>query len=212
MIAFLLSLTALIAYGMGSLRTDIIVSNFFLHKNLMNYTRDNIGITRFERDFGWKGFAAILITEVLKTLIPVILGGILLGIKDQGDIGRAFALFCVMLGTRFPIMYGFVGERSLIVMAVGILCMNAGMGILVIALFAAVYRITRYISLASLVSTAFMYMLTLILLDGAWVHRLMLLCAVIVLIEYRKNIVRLIKKTEPKFIYRRDLSYMFDEK
>ena len=211
MIAFLLSLTALIAYGMGSLRTDIIVSNL-LHKNLLSYTRDNLGITRFERDFGRKGFALILITEILKTLIPVLLGGLLLSIKDQGDIGRAFALFCVMLGTRFPIMYGFVGERSLIVMGVGLLCIKFGIGVLIIALFAGVYRITRYVSLASLIATAFMCMLTFILLDGVWVHRLLLLCAVIVLIEYRKSIVRLIKKTEPKFIYRRDLSYMFDEK
>ena len=211
MIAVLLSITALIAYTMGSLRTDIIASRFFLHKNLQAYSRDNLGITRFLNDFGRMGVVIVVLTEALKTVIPVLLGGLLLSIRGQGDMGRAFALFCVMMGTTFPVLYGFKGEHSLIAMCAGLICVNFSVGVLAAAMFIGMYFLTRYISLAALISALFTLMVTIILLEGDWVHRLLLGCIVIVFIEYRKNIVRLIRKKEPKFIYRKDLSYIFDE-
>lgn len=211
MIALLLSVTALIAYTMGSLRTDIIASRFFLHKNLQAYSRDNSGITRFLNDRGRKGVLIVVLTETLKAVIPVALGGLLLSICDQGDIGRAFALFCVMMGTTFPVLYRFKGEHSLIAMGAGLMVVNSSVGFLTIVVFAAVYYFTRYISLAALSASLFTLLTMMILLEGAWVHRLVFACVIIVFIEYRKNILRLIRKQEPKFTYRKDLSYIFDE-
>jgi len=211
MTALLLSITALISYTMGSLRTDIIASRFIFHRNLRAYSRDNIGITRFMNEYGWGGLLIVFAVEALKTAIPVIIGGLLLNIVGQKLMGRMFALFCVMMGTDFPILYQFKGERSLIVMIAGLTFVKPPMGVFTLVALAAVYFFTHYVSLSVLASSVFTLLLSFMLLDGAWVHRLLFACVVIVFIEYRKNIVRLIKKKEPKFTLRKDLSYIFDD-
>ena len=211
MIAFLLSLTAVIAYFMGSLNTSIIASHFIFHCDLLAFSRDNEGITRFYNRFGTKGTVILLAMEAAKTALPVLIGGWLMSTCDQTVLGKAFALFCVMMGTRFPIMLKFRGETSFIAYAVGLLFLNLWLGIITILVMAAVYFFSRYISLAAIAGALFSYFFTFITLDGEWVHRLILLCVVIVLIEYRKNIVLLIKGKEEKFIFKKDISYMFDD-
>ena len=211
MIAFLLSVTAIIAYVMGSINTTILASHFVFHCDLFAYSRDNVGITRFLKRFGKKGAIILIGMEVLKTVIPVIIGGLLLSIRDHADVGRAFALFCVLMGTRFPIMFKFKGEVSFIAFVAGMMTINFGLGFITLAVAAAIYFIGRYVSLAAIGSAVFAYLFSIVAIDTAWVHKLILCCAVVVIIEYRKNIVSLIKGTEPKFIYKKDVSYMFDE-
>lgn len=211
MIAFLLSVTAIIAYFMGSLNTSIIASHFVFHCDLRAYSRDNVGITRFQKRFGTIGILKLLGIEAVKTALPVLIGGWLMSICDQAVLGKAFALFCVMMGNNFPIMYKFKGEASLIAYAVGLLFMNTGAGIITILVGIGVYVLSRYVSLAAVAAALFSYVYTVVSIDGDWVHRLILLCALIVLIEYRENIVRLIKGNEKKFIFKKDISYMFDE-
>lgn len=211
MIAFLLVVTAIIAYMMGSLNTTIIASHFVFHCDLFQYSRDNVGITRFLNRFGKKGAIILVGIEVLKAAIPVIIGGLLLGICKHADVGRAFALFCVMMGTEFPIMFKFKGEQTLVAFAAGLVFLNFGLGIVTIGVMAVIYFIWRYVSLAAIGSSLFAFLFSIIAIDTKWVHKLVLCCAVLVIIEYRKSIVRLIKGTEPKFIYKKDVSYMFDE-
>lgn len=211
MIAVLLSITAIIAYFMGSLNTSIIASHFVFHCDLRAYSRDNVGITRFRNRFGTKGIVILLGMEALKAGIPVLIGGWLMSGHDQTVLGRAFALFCVMMGTRFPIMFKFKGETSLVAYAAGLLFVNFGVGFVTIAVIAGIYFLSRYVSLAVIGGALASYLFAFISLDGKWVHRLILLCVVIIIIEYRQNIGRLIKGTEKKFIFKKDISYMFDD-
>ena len=211
MIAVLLSITAIIAYMMGSLNTTIIASHFVFHCDLFAYSRDNVGITRFENRFGKKGMIILLGMEAVKTMLPVLIGGWLMSIVDQAALGRCFALFCVMMGTNFPIMFEFKGEPSIIAFAAGMLCVKPSTGVAVIIISAAVYFVSRYVSLTAIAGAFVGYMLSLVAIDGQWAHRLILLCFVIVLIEYRNSLIPIIKGTEPKFIYQKDISYMFDD-
>lgn len=211
MTAVLLALTALIAYTMGSLNTTIIASHFVFHCDLFQYSRDNVGITRFLNRFGKKGAFILVGLEALKTAIPVLIGGLLLGIVKHGDVGRAFALFCVLMGTEFPIMFKFKGEQTLVAFAAGMLCLKIGLGIVAILVMAGLYLVFRYVSVAAMGSALASYLFSIISVDTKIVHRILLFCAVLIIIEYRKSIVRLVRGTEPKFIYKKDVSYMFDE-
>ena len=92
MTAFLLCVVALISYSFGSLSTSILTSHIYFHENILNYSRDNVGITRFMKHHGWKGVAVLLIVEALKVIIPVLIGGLLMLIVDHADVGYAFAL------------------------------------------------------------------------------------------------------------------------
>ena len=91
MTAFLLCVTALISYSFGSLSTPILSSHIFFHENILKYSRDNVGITRFLKHHGWKGVAKLLVIEVFKVIIPVSIGGLLMLIVGHADVGFAFA-------------------------------------------------------------------------------------------------------------------------
>ena len=84
-------------------------------------------------------------------------------------------------------------------------------GFATLVVFLAVYFATRYVSLAKLAATLMMCLVTLMMIDTPFVKYLVLLTALVVFIENRHGIVRLIKGKEKKFRYRKDISYMFDE-
>lgn len=211
MTAFLLSVTAVIAYLCGSISSVNLASNLIFHCDIKKeYPLDNLGITRFVKRFGKKGVAQFLGIELAKALIPVILGGILLGIVDHSDIGHTFAMFCMVLGINFPIMYRFKGSSSIIAVAVGSCFIASGVGVATIGVFAIVYFATRYVSLGKLAGTLMMCLTTFMRVDTPWAKYLVLLTALLVFIENRHSIVRLLTGKEKKFRYKKDISYMFD--
>lgn len=211
MTAFLLCVVALISYSFGSLSTPILTSHLFFHENILNYSRDNVGITRFVKHHGWKGVAKLLIFEALKTAIPVGISGLLMLIVGHADVGFAFSLFCVVLGTNFPILYRFRGEPSLLAVAVGSIFVSGELTLAGVFIFAVVYIVSRYVSLSALIAMAFMCLVAAMTMDTVVVRNLVLLIGVLVIIEYRHSIVRLFKGKEKKFRYKKDITYMFDD-
>ena len=211
MIPLLLAVTALIAYSFGSLSTPILSSHIYFHENILNYSRDNVGITRFLKRHGWKGIGVIVLIEALKVIIPVLLGSLLLLIVDQSAVGSAFALFCVVLGTDFPILYRFHGEHSLLAVAIGTFFVSGEVAFAGIIVFVIVYLIGRYISASAILAMTVMCLVSVMSVDDTIVRNIYLLTGLLVLIEYRGSISRLIKHREKKFRYKEDVTYMFDE-
>ena len=211
MTPLLLAVTALIAYSFGSLSTPILSSHIYFHENILNYSRDNAGITRFLKRHGWKGVGVIVLIEALKVIIPVLLGSLLLLIVDRSAVGSAFALFCVVLGTNFPILYRFHGEHSLLAVAIGTFFVSSEVAFAGIIVFVIVYLISRYISLSSLTAMAAMCLVSVMSVDDTIVRNIYLLTGLLVLIEYRGSISRLIKHKEKKFRDKEDVTYMFDD-
>ena len=212
MTAVLLTLTAVIAYFFGCVSSVNVTSNLFFHCNIKkNYPRNNEGITRFRRKFGIKGIVILVGTELLKALIPLLIGGLLMSIKGHADVGYAFAMFCMVLGTVFPVIYGFEGETSFFVVALSSLFIDGGVALAMLLAFAGVYYFTRYISLASLAAALMMCFVSVMTVNTDLVRYLVFFTAIIIVIENRKSIRKLIKGKEEKFSYKEDLSYMFDE-
>lgn len=212
MTAVLLALTALIAYFFGCVSSVNVASNLYFHCDIKkNYPRNNEGITRFLRSFGVKGVVVLFGTEILKTLIPLLIGGLLMSIKGHADVGYAFAMFCIVLGTVFPVIYDFKGETSFFAVAVSVLFIDGGVALAMLIVFGVVYYFTKYVSLASLAAALMMCFVSVMTVNTDLVRYLVFLTAIIVFIENRKNIMMLIKGKEQKFKYKEDLSYMFDE-
>lgn len=212
MIPVLLTVIALISYFCGSVSTVNLTSNLYFHRNILkDYPRDNDGITRFIKDYGIKGAVVLFGTEAVKVAVPVILGGLLMGITDHSDVGRAFAMFCILLGTVFPIMYDFKGETSFVAFCVCILFVSTGTAFIMLIVFLAVYFLTHYVSLSSLAAAAAMCVGSVMMVDSDIVRRIMLFMAILIFVEYRQSIVRLARGKEEKFVYQKDISYMFDD-
>ena len=198
MTPLLLAVTAIIAYSFGSLSTPILSSHIYFHENVL-------------KRHGWKGVGVIALIEAIKVIVPVLLGSLLMLIVDQSKIGSAFALFCVVLGTNFPILYRFHGEHSLLAVAVGTFFVSGEVAFAGIIVFIVVYIFSRYISLSALAAMLVMCLVAIMSVDDTIVRNIYLLTGLLVFVEYRRSIPRLIKGKEKKFRYKEDVTYMFDD-
>ena len=95
---FLLLLIAVVAYGIGSMSTMVIASNFVFRTSLSSLGRGDIWLSNFRRIYGVWGMIRLLLTELIKDALPILFGALLLGFKGHADVGRAFAGFCLVLG------------------------------------------------------------------------------------------------------------------
>lgn len=198
MLIFYLVLTAIVAYLLGGLNGAIITSLNFFRKDVRRFGSGNAGLTNFTRVFGTNGIALVLLVDVLKTIVSVMFGKWLLGLLGYPMIGTLFAGFCAMLGHVFPVYYRFHGGKAILCGGVLVWMIDWRVGLVCWLVFLIIVVFTKYVSLGSLIGGivvpaaiwAFGYKPLDILLG--------LLCALLIIVAHRENVVRLIKGTETK--------------
>jgi acyl phosphate:glycerol-3-phosphate acyltransferase len=218
LLILLLILTALQAYIIGGVNGAIITSKYFYHKDIRKLGSGNPGLTNFYRVFGKGGVVLVVIIDVLKTVVPVIIGGYLFAHFLNADIfksgnvgffslsffGSELAGLFVMLGHCYPLFYQFRGGKG--VMAVGTMIFFIDWRIALVAwgLFILITLLTRYVSLGAMVAVATYPIMVGLLGFGGVVEIIVALASALLLIfRHRENIKRIFKGTESKFSFRR---------
>lgn len=218
MIPVLLSVIAVVSYLIGCLNAVSITSRLVFRRRLRPRTGEN-AMTTMNRLYGVPGVVAVAVFDAAKTIVVVLLAGLLLHVVGREPVdsiisytavGRLFSLFCALLGHCFPVFYRFRGGTGSVVALAGLLCINFPLGVLFGLVFVGIVAATRYISLG-VIAAALLAPLGIWLELGGLCALLSLLCTLILLIRYRKNVVRLIQRTEPKFQLQKDLSMKFEE-
>ena len=218
MIPVLLSVIAVVSYLIGCLNAVSITSRLVFRRRLRPRTGEN-AMTTMNRLYGVPGVVAVAVFDAAKTIVVVLLAGLLLHVVGREPVdsiisytavGRLFSLFCALLGHCFPAFYRFRGGTGSVVALAGLLCINFPLGVLFGLVFVGIVAATRYVSLGVIVA-ALLAPLGIWLELGGLCALLSLLCTLILLIRYRKNVVRLIQRTEPKFQLQKDLSMKFEE-
>ena len=204
--------TAFIAYVCGSISTLNLAGQFVFHADLRRLGRGNIWISNFRRIYGIKGFLLLGLVEVLKALIPILIGGLLLSIRSHGDVGRAFAGFCLMLGRLYPVFNRFRGCHGTVALVVAAFCIDPSAGFAAAVVAAGLTWFTRYLSLGAL-GGALVFIATCVLVVDLRLNIILAtLTGALVIFRHLKAIGRLTRRQEPKLSFREDLSYKFDEK
>jgi glycerol-3-phosphate acyltransferase PlsY len=211
MIPVLLSVTALIAYLLGGTDVPEICCRRFLGRELRSYGRGQRGLEAFYRENGPKGAAITYVPEILKIGLAVLIGGWLLGIKGHADVGREFALFCLIMGAVFPFSRRFVGGRGFKELLAGMFFVSPGAGFLTLVVFSAVLWATKYLTLAGICAAVGAILGIWVFVETRLALELSVFCAIIIIVRHAGHILRLIKHTEPKIQTKKDLSYKFDE-
>ena len=197
----LLLITAFIAYNFGSVSTLSIASVFVFHRDLHRIGKKRMFISNFRRLFGYKGFAKLLLVELIRDFVPVLLGGLLLRFKGHADIGMAFAGFCLVLGRLFPVYNRFRGSYATICLAVTMLCADLSLGAATIIVAALVTWFSRYLSLGAIAGALASILVAVLVVDDR-----------LVLLKNFPAIRRISQKTEMRLSLEEDISYKFDEK
>ncbi len=191
-------LCCLIGYFLGSINFAIIISKNYKHDDVREHGSKNAGATNMLRTYGKKAAFLTFAGDFLKAIIACFLGGLLFGHSGLYLAG----LFCV-LGHIFPIFYKFKGGKGVATIA-GVMCIgNIGAFAVVFLLYAGVFLISKYVSLAS-VMCAFMYPFILNRMDILFnippdLHIIFAMAmSILVIIKHIPNINRILNQTEPK--------------
>ena len=213
-----LLIAAVIGYFLGSVNSSIPVVKFFLGKDIRELGSKNAGLTNTFRCAGKKCAAITLVGDLLKGVIAVALARLICGALSAGlspgndthYIGYIAGFFAI-IGHVFPIYYHFKGGKGVLVGVSVFIIVDPKVFAALLAIFIVILAITKYVSLASIIATAFCPVATLLMswiVDDCGIGRsliymlLSLPMAAMIIFMHRSNIQRLHSGTENKFSFK----------
>jgi len=182
------------AYLLGSISSAIIVCKLFKLPDPRKQGSKNPGATNVLRLGGKKKAAIVLIFDVLKGVVPVLIGHKLgLTFAQLGFVG-----FAAILGHVFPIYYQFKGGKGVATFLGMLYAVNWLFGLVATGIWLLVLWLSSYSSLSSMVMVIVPPFLSATMLGGHHAFLPLLLCAVVILIKHKGNMQRLVEGQESK--------------
>ncbi|MFL2897703.1 MAG: glycerol-3-phosphate 1-O-acyltransferase PlsY [Candidatus Pelagibacter sp.] len=187
----MLFLILFLSYFIGSIPFGFLLTKIFLKKDIREIGSGNIGATNALRTGNKLIGYSTLTLDISKAVI------LLLIIKFNFSEYLFISSIAVFLGHVFPIWLNFKGGKG-VATYVGILfCVNIYLVIVFIVSWIVIFTLTRYSSLASMLSSLFVPLTSYFLL-GDKNYYFYIIFSLLILITHRENIKRLKNNTESK--------------
>jgi glycerol-3-phosphate acyltransferase PlsY len=179
------------SYFLGSIPFGLIITKFFLGKDIRNIGSGNIGTTNVLRT-GKKSLAvATLLFDISKGYIPI-----LIAYKYFNELVYLSALIC-FIGHIFPIWLKFKGGKGVATYLGVILGISFMLGVVFVAVWLLTAIIFRYASLSSILASIIVCIYSIF--TGNEIQSYFLFIALtIIIFTHKKNIIRLKYSKESK--------------
>jgi glycerol-3-phosphate acyltransferase PlsY len=202
-------LVAVIAYLLGSVPFGLILTRIFLGTDVRTIGSGNIGATNVMRTGSKKlgiatlildaakGYAAVLIAIRIASITHSKLPGIAPDPKPF-YIAVGLAAVFAMLGHVFPVWLKFKGGKG-VATGVGVFLALAPKAVLIaIAVFAIIFALSRYVSLASIIATAAFPVVAYAFMAGTdrTLLPFIIAASILIIAKHHQNIRRLLSGTE----------------
>jgi len=194
----------LTAYLIGSIPSAVWVGKAFYGIDVRTQGSGNAGATNTIRVLGTKAGVPVLLIDVLKGWLAIYLTRYFIPdffSESQITIYRIAAAAAVVSGHVFPVLAQFRGGKGIAtLLGVGIALYPLAV-LVVLVIFHIVLIATKYVSLASITGAISFPIIVIFVFNPGSLPLIILsvLVGIFVPITHRKNIVRLIKRTESKF-------------
>lgn len=196
---FAILLTAVLSYMLGNLNGAILLSRLVEKDDVRNHGSGNAGFTNFFRNYGKSTSLLVILIDGVKTALSCLLGGWLLGKYGLRTEGMLLGGLCATLGHDFPAFLGFRGGKGIVCGFVTALVTDWRVGLILLALFAVTYLLTKLVSLASMVCALAFGILFAVFYPGhPYVLIIALIMVVLTVFLHRENLKRLAKGKETK--------------
>ena len=179
---------------MGSICSAVIVCKAFSLPDPRTEGSKNPGATNVLRIAGKKYAILVLVTDLLKGLIPVLIAKIF--ISDPGIIG--FTALAAVIGHMYPVFFDFKGGKGVATAIGALLGFEFMVGVMVAATWLLVAQFSRYSSLASIASICLAPIYALLIIGRIEIFLPLFFMALLILYKHKNNINQLIDGTEPK--------------
>ena len=207
-------ITAIVPYLLCGVNTAIIVTKIKTGKDIRTMGSGNAGLTNTLRTQGKLAALFVLLGDVAKGVLSVILVGLAfkyLGGVDPRAAGSPYewvlyaAGTSAILGHVFPIYYRFKGGKGVLVTCSVLFAIDLLPALILLAVFAIIVVISKYVSLGSIIAGS-LYPFTVLIFSIMekspcfWGNFLFSgLMGLTIVFMHRQNIKRLKNHTEKKF-------------
>jgi len=195
------------AYLLGSIPTAVWLGKWIHGIDVRQYGSKSAGATNTIRVLGLKVGLPVLFIDALKGFCAVYLGYVLpCNLNDEHmAIFLVILAIAAVLGHVFPIFAKFKGGKGVATLLGIALAIFPYIVLILIGIFAIVFIITRYVSLASMsAAIAFPFISILIFNNTEWAYIIFaVIVAIFVPLTHIKNIKRLLNGTENKMFFKK---------
>jgi glycerol-3-phosphate acyltransferase PlsY len=187
------------AYLAGAIPFGYLLARFVARVDVRAHGSGNIGATNVTRVVGKKLGAVTLVLDALKGFIPVMVARSLplpASLEDERLFFEATVAFLALVGHCFPVWLMFRGGKG-VATGLGVVLAHRPVAAAVgLAAFAAVFAVTKKVSVGSL-AAALVVVMTLLAV-GPVDHALIPvgLCIVLIVGKHHSNIRRILNKSE----------------
>ena len=180
-----------LSYLLGSVPFGLILTKFFLNKDLRKIGSKNIGATNVLRT-GNKLIAALtLIFDITKGIIPVLLT------KEYFTDLIYLSSLAAFLGHIFPVWLKFKGGKGVATYLGILFVLSLNLSFIFCISWIIISLITKYSSLSSIMSALIIFIFAF-LNNNFELTSYLFVTFIIILYTHRQNIVRIKNKTEDK--------------
>ena len=205
-----LMLAAVAGYLLGGINWAILITRWFVHKDIRTFGSGNAGATNVLRSQGTLPAILTTIGDLAKSVFATWFGGWLLTNIHMADtavdaqtlmlVGRYIAGFCCIIGHVLPVFYNFRGGKGVLATLGMFLVADWRVALMCLTLFIAIVSSSRLVALGSVVAIGYGPLLIFIL--HVWVDKMNLPMVVfttamtvvvvaIIVIKHADNIKRL---------------------
>ncbi|MBE9481206.1 MAG: glycerol-3-phosphate 1-O-acyltransferase PlsY [Bacteroidetes bacterium] len=204
-------LLIILAYLIGSIPTSVWIGKWFYKVDVRTKGSGNAGATNTIRVLGWKAGIPVLLFDVFKGWFAVYMSNFILSDVYTGDqfinIKIVFAVAAV-IGHIFPVYVRFKGGKGVAtLLGVGIALFSYSV-LVAVGVFVIVLVISRIVSISSIIASIFFPFIVVFIFNVNNLSLIIMSIAVAVFIPltHLKNIKRLIKGEESRFVFKKKSS------
>ena len=184
-----LVLIGIVSYLFGSIPFGLLLTKFFLKKDIREIGSGNIGATNALRSGNKLIGYLTLILDITKAILPVLF------VKINYPELIYLSALCSFLGHVFPIWLRFKGGKGVATYLGILFVINLSYGIIFITIWIFIFILSKYSSLSSILATASVPIFLLISKNFTEVI-FFIIMFVLIFYTHRENIKRLKNKEE----------------
>ncbi len=186
------AIMCLIAYLLGSISSAVLICRVLGIEDPRTQGSNNPGTTNVLRIGGKFAAALVLFFDIMKGTLPV-WSAYFLGVEPLG-LGLVAVAAC--LGHIFPVFFNFQGGKAVATAFGALIPIGESLALLLIATWLATAVITRYASLAAILTVSLAPIYTYFIKPLYTIP--VALLSIVIILRHKANLVRLWQGTEPK--------------
>ncbi len=187
-----------LAYLLGSLSFAVIVSRAMHLDDPRSYGSGNPGATNVLRSGNRLAAIFTLLLDAVKGVVAVLIARFLAERLGYGDGVVALAGLAAFLGHLYPVFFRFQGGKGVATAAGVLLALNPWVGLASLGTWLAIAIVTRYSSLAALVTALLAPAYVYLLHGDPQIVVAVAVMSALLIWRHRANITKLLNGTESK--------------